>query len=353
MDGEEQNVITDNADNNGTNDTNNTNDTSSANGGEREKDGIYEEVTVPEDFDFDAAIAMAVEEEAEEFDDNEASDIEESDSDSTDTEDDQDGDGDSTDSGEQVGLGEGEQVTKPATERNAEADGDGGDGEKSEAGSEYDKKLAAALKELATLKALAADLVKAHGVSDISADGLIEALIKTNAEMSDVSVDTYKAKLSEREKLARADEIIKAEEERTKQAAFAKDKAVYDAIHKADLSEIMSSYPGIESCRHISQIHNYAEFARLRSMGLSAKQAYIAANPELIRQKTAQTAAQTARSHAQVDTKTHLQSAVSRSAHGGEGISKAQLSELRKEFPEWTDKDIIKYAQRVKKSTNL
>ena len=107
---------------------------------------------------------------------------------------------------------------------------------------------------------------------------------------------------------------------------------------KADLAELQSAYPETKKLTSITQVQNFAEFGRLRDMGLTPKQAYAAANPDGVRENVAAAVKQQSLN----ETKQHLQSAVPKKAKGDTiTMTRKELLEWRDLFPDKSDKEII------------
>ena len=80
-----------------------------------------------------------------------------------------------------------------------------------------------------------------------------------------------------------------------------------------------------------------AKFGAFRNKGLSAKEAYAAANPDGIRT----TVATAVKKQAQHDSKAHLKSSVPKSSKDtGVKMTRSELAEYREMFPHLSDKEI-------------
>ena len=116
---------------------------------------------------------------------------------------------------------------------------------------------------------------------------------------------------------------------------------------KADLEEIQREYPETRSLKSLTEIENLAKFGRFRDLGLSAKEAYAAANADGVRKSVAAATKQQSLN----GTKAHLKSAVpAGSKDDGIAISQRELAEWRDLFPDLSDKEIRQlYKESAKK----
>ena len=106
-----------------------------------------------------------------------------------------------------------------------------------------------------------------------------------------------------------------------------------------DLKELHAAYPETQKYKHIRDLPDGVrqEFGKYRDLGLSAKKAYAAANPDGIRTDTA-TAVKKQVQHASKD---HLKSSVPKpSKSDGVSMTKAELAYWRETFPGKSDAEI-------------
>lgn len=154
-------------------------------------------------------------------------------------------------------------------------------------------------------------------------DGLAE--IAANAEGK--SLAEYKA---DRQK-----------EETDKQARDMLRNQLFEAKATADLKELHAAYPETKQYSHIKDLPAdvRGKFGKFRDMGLSAKEAYAAANPDGARQAVADSV----KKQAQHDSKAHLKSSVPKpSKPDAIAMSKAELADWREMFPGMSDAEIRK-----------
>lgn len=154
-------------------------------------------------------------------------------------------------------------------------------------------------------------------------DGLAE--IAANAEGK--SLAEYKA---DRQK-----------EETDKQARDMLRNQMFEAKATADLKELHAAYPETKQYSHIKDLPAdvRGKFGKFRDMGLSAKEAYAAANPDGSRQAVADSV----KKQAQHASKEHLKSSVPKpSKSDGVSMTKAELLYYRDLFPGKSDAEIKK-----------
>lgn len=177
------------------------------------------------------------------------------------------------------------------------------------------------------LEAQAKESLRKLGVTEADP---VRGLAKLAADEDGLSVDDYlKNRASEREK-EDALRIVRAQQFQEKAAR--------------DLAELKASYGQLESCKDIRDIPNFDQWYKLRDMGLTAKQAFAAANPDGIREAAANASKQSAIQN----TKAHLQSSVPKaSAQEGIRMSRAELEQWKAMFPKLSNKEIISLYRRT------
>lgn len=170
----------------------------------------------------------------------------------------------------------------------------------------------------ATLEMLGEDLREGEDVLD--------ALERIAAETKGVSRAEYRKEIDEANELEAAKKLLKNME--------------YEKMAQADLSVLHSEFPETKQYKHIKDMPAdvMKKFAHYRGLGLPAKDAYAAANPDGIRTGAASAARQKARN----DGKSHLTSTVpKRASDRSTMITKQQMTEFRSMFPDKSDKEII------------
>ena len=246
--------------------------------------------------------------------------------------DDEDGDEDAADIDEDQGeAGEGDDDSDAGAKEPKESEAEpGGRDEKDARIEELQRKLEAQVKEYEALKAQSADTLEKLG---IKSDNVLEGLEKVAAESDDMSLEAYRQK--------------KADGQRDEDARKLYQRVEFEKKMKADLEEIQREYPETRGLKSLTEIENLAKFGRFRDLGLSAKEAYAAANADSVRKSVAAATKQQSLNA----TKAHLRSAVpAGSKDDGITISRKELSTWRDLFPHLSDKQIVRlYKESAKK----
>lgn len=246
--------------------------------------------------------------------------------------DDEDGDEDAADIDEDQGeAGEGDDDSDAGAKEPKESEAEpGGRDEKDARIEELQRKLEAQVKEYEALKAQSADTLEKLG---IKSDNVLEGLEKVAAESDDMSLEAYRQK--------------KADGQRDEDARKLYQRVEFEKKMKADLEEIQREYPETRGLKSLTEIENLAKFGRFRDLGLSAKEAYAAANADSVRKSVAAATKQQSLNA----TKAHLRSAVpAGSKDDGITISRKELSAWRDLFPHLSDKQIVRlYKESAKK----
>lgn len=246
--------------------------------------------------------------------------------------DDEDRDEDAADIDEDQGeAGEGDDDSDVGAKEPKESEAEpGGRDEKDARIEELQRRLEAQVKEYEALKAQSADTLEKLG---IKSDNVLEGLEKVAAESDDMSLEAYRQK--------------KAEGQRDEDARKLYQRVEFEKKMKADLEEIQREYPETRGLKSLTEIENLAKFGRFRDLGLSAKEAYAAANADSVRKSVAAATKQQSLNA----TKAHLRSAVpAGSKDDGITISRKELSAWRDLFPNLSDKQIVRlYKESAKK----
>ena len=193
-----------------------------------------------------------------------------------------------------------------------------------------DDTIDALRRELEGIKAQALDTLKKLGVDT---DDAIDGLTSLAAETDGVSKEDY---IRIREQ-ARAKEIADAIE---KQTAF-------EQIAAKDLAELQAKYPETKAYKHVKDMPAdiLRKFARNRDLGLSAEEAYAAANPDGIRTSVAASVKR------EVSGKEHLQSNVPKGSNKtAVKMTSAELEYWREIFGDrhLSDKEIVALYRKTK-----
>lgn len=229
-------------------------------------------------------------------------------------EDDEDGEGEEAEPGEEEKSGD--------APDNAPAKADKAD--------KPDEEKEALRRELARFKSQTKDTLKKLGVKE--SDDPLTDLARLAAEANNETLEEYQRKRAEQESADEAQRFMRA--------------AKFEAKMAADLAEVHAAYPSTRGYTSVKQLPNFSEFARLRDLGVSPKQAYIAANPDAV---TA-AAAESARQRSMNDGKGHLKPAVRKSSKDTSlALSKKDMAMYRDAFPDLSDKEILALYKQANK----
>lgn len=177
-------------------------------------------------------------------------------------------------------------------------------------------------REFAAFRAQVKDTLEKLGENG---DDLTAGLIKIAAESVDKSPEDY---MKEREEAAR-----------TEAARLLLQRTEFERMAAADLRDIHAAYPETRQYDSIRKIPNVKRFGQLRDLGLSAKEAYIAANPDAVRESVAAAA----KSEVHSSGKEHQRSAVPKGSRGNTvTMTRRELAEWKEMFPNLTNKEIAK-----------
>lgn len=194
-----------------------------------------------------------------------------------------------------------------------------------------DKEIERLKRELEDYKSdTKAAIKKLGGTSDDPLDDLERMAAETEGK----SLDKYRADRASEKRIADAQALIRNQQ--------------FERIAAADLAELHAAYPETRQYKHVRELPDEvkAKFGAFRNKGLSAKEAYAAANPDGIRT----TVATAVKKQAQHDSKAHLKSSVPKSSKDtGVKMTRSELAECRVYFPKLTDKEINDLYKKVNK----
>ena len=273
------------------------------------------------DFDFDENGDIIIPDEDEDGDSDE-------DTEDDDEEDDEEFEGDE----DGADADEDEEEEDEASEEGAEDSSD----QKDEAPSsnepdEKDKQILALDRQLAALRSQTKDTLAKLGV-DIKDDDVMAGLVKLAAEADDTTPEEYLRKKNERE--------------RNEEAVRTVQKMAFEKKMREDLAEIHAAYPETRNLDSVTKFPNFREFGKLRDLGLSPKQAYIASHSDAV---MASVASSTKRQSLN-ETKNHLKPAVSKSSKDHSlTLTRRELAEYRELFPDLNDREIAALYRQAKK----
>lgn len=248
----------------------------------------------------------------------------------TDSDDTEDGDGD-TDG--ELEYDEDGNIILPDDDEGDDADEDEDEDKKSDEKPKEDAKNTAEDAKYRRLEAQARATLEMLGEDLREGEDVLDALERIAAETKGVSRAEYRKEIDEANELEAAKKLLKNME--------------YEKMAQADLSVLHSEFPETKQYKHIKDMpaEVMKKFAHYRGLGLPAKEAYAAANPDGIRTGAASAARQKARN----DGKSHLTSTVpKRASDRSTTITKQQMTELRYLFPDKSDKEIIAIYKETK-----
>lgn len=177
-------------------------------------------------------------------------------------------------------------------------------------------------RELEDLRALVLEVAAKLGTKNEDA---VKALAEIAAECDGMSSEEFLKKREAEQVKARAEAQLRLAE--------------FEKLAAADLVELHTSYPETKVYGHIRELPEgiRQRYAQLRDKGLSAKEAYAAANPDGIRA----TVAETVKKQSTNKGKDHLRSSVPKGSRDTSvDIPKKVLAEWRDLFPKLSDKEI-------------
>lgn len=188
---------------------------------------------------------------------------------------------------------------------------------------EKDARIAQLEAKLRRFESQGKDTLSKLGVKN---EDVMEGLVSLAAEADGITPQEYLQK--------------KAIAERDAQGRALLQQQAFEKIAAADLAELHAAYPETKQYTHIRNLPEDIKnkFGRFRDAGLSAKEAYAAANPDGIRTQVA-TAVKKKSLH---DSKSHLRTAVPKGSKDTSIVMpKSELARWRDLFPDKSDKEII------------
>lgn len=169
------------------------------------------------------------------------------------------------------------------------------------------------------------------GVELNEGEDLEVALVRLAAEADGVTPEEYKRK--------------REEELRSEEAARVYKRVLLEKMIADDLAALHAEFPETRGFTKFEDIPNYRRFGELRDAGATAKEAYIAANPDRARDAVASSVRQKDIN----STKEHLQSNVPKASKDNSvKVSRAEMEQLRELFPDKSDKEIIALYKKTK-----
>lgn len=229
--------------------------------------------------------------------------------------DDEEGEEDDEDAAEEEGETDDSDESEDSDEEEEVAEPDNAQDEK-------DARIAQLEAELGKFKAQGKETLSKLGVKS---DDVMEGLVSLAAEADGVTPQEYLQKKASADRDAQARALLQQQE--------------FEKLATADLAELHAAYPETQQYKHIRELPDdiKKKFGRFRDAGLSAKEAYAAANPDGIRTQVA-TAVKKKSLH---DSKSHLRTTVPKgSKDDGIVVPKKDMAYWRELFPNMSDKEI-------------
>lgn len=163
---------------------------------------------------------------------------------------------------------------------------------------------------------------------DTEADDVIDGIETLAAEADGKTLEEYRKERRDTEEAEEAKAFLK--------------KQAFENLKKADLAELHATYPETAELDDVEKMENFRRFAELRDKGLSAKEAYAAANPEAMRKSAAE------RGKRLAGTKAHIKSAAPKGVAGeSTDMPPREIARWREMFPGYTDKQIKELFKRA------
>ena len=219
-----------------------------------------------------------------------------------------------------------EEPQETAEESEEEATDEGGTDTNDAA--EDNAELAALRKQYDDRENLLRRALKSVGIENENVD---EAIAQLAAEVEGTTAAEWLKTITEENQKKAAEDVYK--------------KFLFDKMVESDLAVLRAKYPETASYKKFEDIPNYKRFGQLRDLGLTAEEAYAAANHG----NTRAAVAASVKKQSLAETKSHLHSNVPKAAKNNSVyISKAEMDECRELFPEMSDKDIIALYKKTK-----
>lgn len=218
--------------------------------------------------------------------------------------------------------------TEDGDEEEAEEEGEGEDAPDAE--SEKDAKIAELEAKLARITKNGKEALRKLGFEGDS-ENLIDGLETLAAETEGKTLEEYRRERKEAQETEEAKAFVR--------------RQAYENMKKADLSELHAAYPETAELDDVEKMENFRRFAELRDKGLSAKEAYAAANPEAVRKS----ATEAGKKNSLKGTKAHIGSVVPKGATGeSTTMPPSEMKRWREElFPGKSKKEIIDLWKRA------
>jgi hypothetical protein len=192
-----------------------------------------------------------------------------------------------------------------------------------------DTEYAKLKKEFDNREALIKDALKKMGIDE---DDVEKAILRLGAEAEGITPEEYGKEIAEKRRKEEAERVY---------AQVMLEKKIAD-----DIAALRAEFPEMKDVTKLEQIPNARRFAELRDAGLTAREAYVAANFNAQREAIAASVRQAVTN----SSKDHLVSNVPRASKDTSTvkISRADMEQLRDLFPDKSDKEIIALYKKTK-----
>lgn len=172
------------------------------------------------------------------------------------------------------------------------------------------------------------DMLKRVGIDE---EDVEKALLRLGADAEGKTPEELGKELAEARKLSEAQRVYA--------------QVMLEQKIASDIADLRAEFPEMKDVTKLEQIPNARRFAELRDAGLSAREAYVAANFAAQRERIAASVRQ-ASTNASKD---HLVSNVPKASRDTSvKISRADMEQLRDLFPDKSDKEIIALYRKTK-----
>ena len=175
------------------------------------------------------------------------------------------------------------------------------------------------------------DTLKSLGVDENEG---MAGLEKLAAEAEDKTVEEYRKQRDERLQQEEAVKLVK--------------KQKFEEKIRADLAAVNQAYPDTKKYKSVYEFPNFDRFGKLRDLGLSPEEAYVASHSQGVIANAVGSAQQHIRNLS--NTKSHLRSNVPvGSKDHSITITKREMSEYKEMFPDLSDKEIVALFKQTNK----
>lgn len=177
-------------------------------------------------------------------------------------------------------------------------------------------------------EAIIKDALKAMG---IDFDNVDEGLARLAADAKGVTVEQYTKERDDARKIEEAQRVYR--------------EVMMERMIASDMAELHSLFPETKSIAKFEELPNCRRYAELRDKGLSVREAYSAANPEVRRE----TIVNSVKQQTINASKSHLKSNVPiASRDTSVKITRGEMEQMRDLFPDKSDKELVALYKKTK-----